>query len=71
MLHEFIFIPLPAMPAAVALELLTGKGFMGIVTSPPKEMTFIILFVPHFFLSLNQILKVKKGNVVPGAAGWH
>lgn len=49
MLHEFIFIPLPATPAAVALELLTGKGFMGIVTSPPKEMTFIILFVPHFF----------------------
>lgn len=39
------------MAAAVALELLAGKGFVGIVTSPPKEMAFIILFVPHFSLA--------------------
>lgn len=23
------------------------------------------------FLSLNHILKVNKGNAMPGAAGWH
>lgn len=37
------------MPAAVALELLAGKALMGMVTSPPKEMTFITVFVPPFF----------------------
>lgn len=51
MLREFIFIPLPAMPAAVALELLAEKGFMGMVTFPPKEMAFIILFMHTFSLA--------------------
>lgn len=39
------------MAATGALELLAGKGFMGIFASPPKEMSFIILFVPHFSLA--------------------
>lgn len=44
---------------------------MGMATSPPKEVTFITFFVPPFFFLLNHILKEKKGNAVPHAAGWH
>lgn len=59
------------MPATAAPELLAGKGFVGTVTSPPKQMTLVTLFAPPFFRLPNHILKAKEGKVVLGAACWH